>query len=135
MSATPAAAPTTPPTGCTGRRTGRSKPGRLAWIAGQYDRTPGAILIEATPRQPGLDEARRAVVAETLAVFAPGIPPDHLVIVRDAAIGLRGPEARLIDAAQMGRVAAEGPPVGDSTGPGAFAGGSVQGGGANLLGR
>jgi hypothetical protein len=102
--------------------------GRLAWIASQYDRTPGWILIEATPRQPGLDEARRAVVAELLGGLAPTIPPERLVIVRDAAIGLRGAEARLIDAAQMGRVAAEGPPIGDSTGPGAFAGGSSLGG-------
>jgi hypothetical protein len=109
--------------------------GRLAWIASQYGRVPGAmILVEATPRLPGLDEARRATVAEALATIAPAVPPDQVVIARDAAIGLRGMEARLIDAAQLGRVAAEGPPVGDSTGPGAFAGGSPLGG-LDLSGR
>lgn len=107
---------------------------RLAWILGQCGRVPGPILIEATPRRPGLDEARRGAVAEALASADRAVPPDRLVIVRDAALGLRGPESLLIEAAQMGRVAAEGPPVGDSTGPGAFAGGSPLNG-PNLIER
>ena len=97
---------------------------RLAWIAAESARTPGYIRIEATPRAVGLDQARRAAVALELARIAPAILPDRLVVDRDTALGLKGPETQLIDAAQLGRTAAEGPAVGDSTGPGAFAGGA-----------
>lgn len=108
---------------------------RLAWIVPELGRTPWFLLIEATPRQPGLDEARRLALAAALAETA-AVSPDRLRIAHDAAIAVRGPESLLIEAAQMGRVAAEGPPVGDSTGPGAFAGDNAAGGsGGNVISR
>lgn len=121
--------------------------GRLARIVAQRSLEAGPIFVEATPRHPGLDEARRAAIAEALAAAAPAIPAEQLVIVRDAAIGLDGAEALAIDRAQLYRVMAEGPPVGASTDAGGIVGGGSGGGagagfggssglgGMNLFGR
>jgi hypothetical protein len=112
---------------------------QLVKIAGLLATHPAPLVIERTPWQPGLAEARRLAVLNELARNACPIPPERVVIGKPAANGLSGTESDIIYRNLLNRVRTESAlPIfipGPSTGTGgAFGGGAGAGLGGGLGG-
>lgn len=72
---------------------GKSKLARISRQAlGNF--TP--VIIEATPRQPGLDQTRRLNIVQTLASNSIPIPPERVIINGPQARGTVGPDALIL---------------------------------------
>ncbi|MFM7128626.1 MAG: hypothetical protein ACKO0V_04630 [bacterium] len=54
------------------------------------------VIIEATPRQPGLDQTRRLNIVQTLASNAIPIPPERVIVNGPQARGTVGPDALIL---------------------------------------
>lgn len=54
------------------------------------------VIIEATPRQPGLDQTRRLNIVQTLANNAIPIPPERVIVNGPQARGTVGPDALIL---------------------------------------
>ncbi|HEX8203234.1 MAG TPA: hypothetical protein VF590_22345 [Isosphaeraceae bacterium] len=89
------------------------------------------LIIERTPRHPGLDETRRLAVLSHVARSPFPIPSERVIVGAPIATGINGEEAQLIDAVRLGRTAAAGPPI--STG-GSFTSSGAGGGGSAVTG-
>ncbi|HZT82482.1 MAG TPA: hypothetical protein VFA26_19795 [Gemmataceae bacterium] len=68
----------------------------LARIASVLPKVPYAVVIERTPCDPALAEARRMAVLTCLAQGPAPVPPDRVVIGPALANGLNGPEAERV---------------------------------------
>jgi hypothetical protein len=69
------------------------------------------IVIERTPDAPALAEARREIVLQVLAHGQFPVPPERVVIGPSPTPGLRGVEAELIYANQLGVTRSSGAPL------------------------
>ena len=81
---------------------------KLKEIAAQLPMNFLPIIIERTPRTPGLDQGRQVAVAEELARGPFPVPPQRVVVGRPIATGLSGPEAVIVHANQLGQTASGG---------------------------
>jgi hypothetical protein len=68
------------------------------------------LVIERTPCQPGLAEARRLAILNELAHGPFPVPPERVVIGPQLAVGLSGREAELINISLLGQTQADGFP-------------------------
>ncbi|GIW87386.1 MAG: hypothetical protein KatS3mg108_1710 [Isosphaeraceae bacterium] len=66
---------------------------RLSYLASRLERWAGPVVIEWTPEEPLLGQARREAVAGLLRESARGIDPERVVVGPAAFRGLTGPEA------------------------------------------
>jgi hypothetical protein len=98
---------------------------KLAEISGRLPATLFPIVIERTPRAPGLDQARRSAL---LGMFAGGpypVPAERVVVGPAIAYGRRGLEAIIVERNRLSSVANGGAAIG------AAAAGLGTGSGAN----
>src|SRR5262249_14966894 len=69
---------------------------QLVKIAHLLAVNPAPLVIERTPCQPGLAEARRVAILNELARSPCPVPPERVVIGPALAFGLSGPEADIV---------------------------------------
>jgi hypothetical protein len=88
------------------------------------------LVIERTPLEPKLAEARRLAVLDELARTSSfPVPPERVIVAKPPTRGMPGVHSEAIDLNQTNRVALSGPPVSTST-SGAAGGTGVSAGGA-----
>jgi hypothetical protein len=116
---------------------------QLLKIVRMLGHNPAPLVIERTPWQPGLAEARRLAILNELARNGCPLPPERVVIGRPLGNGLSGPESEIIYRNFLFRVRSEGSQpivvIGPSTGTGGGGGGvgggfGGQGGGGGGVG-
>jgi hypothetical protein len=69
------------------------------------------VVIERTPRTPGLDETRRLAILSQIARSPFPVPAERVVVGPPIAAGLRGQEAQVTHNLLLNRTAQAGPPV------------------------
>jgi hypothetical protein len=92
------------------------------------------VVVERTPKEPGLDESRRTALASTLAQGPFRVPDQRVVIGPPLADGISGVESILIYGNQLSGIASGGALGGGVTGVGSFVGGGLGFTGAGLSG-
>ncbi|MCI0457427.1 MAG: hypothetical protein L0Z62_10700 [Gemmataceae bacterium] len=99
---------------------------RLAQLAPLLTHNPFPIVIERTPWDPALAEARRLAVLSELGAAPFAVPPERVVIGLPAANGLRGVEAEVINGNLMRQTRSYGVlGIGGSVGGGGVLGGGI----------
>ena len=83
----------------------------LGKIAYRLTSNPYPLVIERTPNDPALAEARRVAVLSALATGPYPIDPARVVVAVPSAKGLSGINAQIIGANAMERVREFGPPI------------------------
>lgn len=84
---------------------------QLIRLAPQLQASPYPLIIERTPANPALAQARREAVAIRLAGGPCPIPPDRVLVGAPIANGLSGTNAQVIAGNSLGRVQQYGPPI------------------------
>jgi uncharacterized membrane protein YgcG len=104
---------------------------QLAKIAAMLGHNSFPIIIERTPENPALAEARRLAVLNVLAHNAIPVGPDRVVIGPAIATGMSGVEAELINQYFLFNLTSQATPLPPTsiTTTGGFGGGFGQGGG------
>jgi hypothetical protein len=99
---------------------------KLLAVAARLPATFDPVIVERTPREPGLDQARRAAVLAALGGAFP-VPAERVVVGVPIANGLPGQDAVLINVNRLGAVA-NGGALGPASTVGGFDGGGLSGG-------
>jgi hypothetical protein len=110
---------------------------KLAVVMGTLPRTFAPIIVERTPREPGLDAGRRQVLLTRLASGPFPVPEQRVLVGPPIAHGLMGQEATLINNNRFNQVVQGASPAGAGVSSGATGFGFDASGlsGAASLGR
>lgn len=118
---------------------------KLTAIAARLPTNFFPIIIERTPQNPGLDQARRLAILNQLSSGSFPVPAERVVIGRPIANGMRGIDGLLVEQNRLGNILSGGSLIGTGgvgagtgVGPGSFDGGGLSGaafGGAGVFGR
>ena len=84
---------------------------QLAKVAAQLAVCPFPLIVERTPDDPALAEARRFAVLARLARGPSPVPSERVVVGVPRAHGLSGPDAQVIAGNALGRTQQYGPPI------------------------
>jgi hypothetical protein len=84
---------------------------QLSQFVAQLAVSPFPLIVERTPENPALAEARRVAVLTRLAGGPIPVGPDRVFVGVPAARGLSGPDAQVIAGNALGRVQQYGPPI------------------------
>ncbi|WP_435011132.1 hypothetical protein P12x_002430 [Tundrisphaera lichenicola] len=84
---------------------------QLAKIAPQLAASPFPLIVERTPDQPALAEARRMAIVARLAIAPTPISADRIFVGVPLPVGLSGPDSQVIAGNSLGRTQAYGPPI------------------------
>lgn len=91
------------------------------------------VIIERTPKEPGLDVARRLTVAAALSGGPFPVPGERVVVGTPIANGLRGPDAEIMNLNRLSAVRNQGA-LGQAAGVQGFDGGGLSGAAASGIG-
>ncbi len=107
---------------------------QLAKIAAMSPNNSFPIIVERTPENPALAEARRQGILGVLGLNGVAVPPDRVLVSAPIAVGMRGVEAGLLHTRQLDNTRIQAtplqPPVAGTSGLGFSGGGGGAGGGA-----